>query len=239
MSEATLMPPAAKGPLTRLVTQLFFRAARVSANLELAPALHHITLQGEALKGVAWTAGDKIQIRLGAGLQTRTYTPIAWDPVVGSTSFVAQTLSPGPGSEWVTHAKSGDMVELMGPRSSLALGTSAKQDVWVLGDETAFGLTLAMGVGRAVLEVDSPEHWGPLCHAWGLPATLVAKQPDDAHLARWEESIGTPISPQTHFILAGRANTIQYLLKALRARGIRSDRIRSKAYWAPGKTGLD
>ncbi len=239
MSETILNQAASKGPLTRLVTQLFFRKARVTDHVVLAPALHHITLEGEALKGVSWTAGDKIQIRLGAGLQTRTYTPIAWDPVVGSTSFVAQTLSPGPGSEWVTHAKNGAEVELMGPRSSLALGTSAKQDVWVLGDETAFGLTLALGAGRAVLEVDSPEHWGPLCHAWGLPATLVAKQPDDAHLARMEESIGMSISPQTHFILAGRANTIQHLLKALRARGIRSDRIRSKAYWAPGKTGLD
>lgn len=239
MSGPTTTELSAKGPFTRLITRVFFRTAEVSGHVLLAPSLHYITLQGEALKGVAWKAGDKIQIRLGSGLQTRTYTPIQWDPLQGSTSFVAQTLSPGPGSDWVTGAKQGDVMEFMGPRSSLALGDTAAKDVVVLGDETAFGLTLAWGAGRAVLEVAAPEVWGPLCHAWGQSAALIAKQADDAHWSRMEQSVWESFSPQTHFVLAGRARTIQHFLKVLRAKGVRSDHIQTKAYWADGKTGLD
>lgn len=239
MSKQTTTQMSAKGPLARLVTRVFFRTAQVAGHVLLTPSLHHITLQGEGLKGVSWTAGDKIQIRLGSGLQTRTYTPIEWDPLRGITRFVAQTLSTGPGSDWVKHAKQGNFVELMGPCSSLSLATTDPRNVVLLGDETAFGLTLAWGAGRVVLEVDSPEVWGPMCHAWGLPVALIAKQSGGAHWSRMEESGWASFSPQTHFALSGRARTIQHFLKVLRAKGISSDRIRTKAYWADGKTGLD
>ncbi|WP_293551315.1 hypothetical protein [Parvibaculum sp.] len=40
-------------------------------------------------------------------------------------------------------------------------------------------------------------------------------------------------------MLTGTSLSIQRLSKALKARGFTSGQIKAKAYWAPGKTGLD
>lgn len=228
-----------KGLVTRLVTSVFFRPSQVVGNIELAPKLHRITLQGESLRGVAWAPGDKLQVRLGQGLQTRTYTPITWDPDVGRTAFLAQTLSPGPGSQWIAHAQQGDRVEVMGPRKSLVLDEINPEDGVVLGDETALGLALAWGVGRAVLEVGDPKALAPVCSALGLRCTLFARQADGGHLPAMEAAMWEGAVLRTHFVLAGRASTVQRLHQRLRAGSVQARRIHTKAYWADGKTGLD
>lgn len=40
-------------------------------------------------------------------------------------------------------------------------------------------------------------------------------------------------------VLTGKASSIQRVSRALKAAGVASSRMRTKAYWAPGKTGLD
>ena len=67
------------GLVPRLVTRWLFREARVVRNDILVPGLHRIELSGPALRGIQWTAGDKLQLRMGSGLQTRTYTPLSLD----------------------------------------------------------------------------------------------------------------------------------------------------------------
>jgi ferric-chelate reductase (NADPH) len=42
-----------------------------------------------------------------------------------------------------------------------------------------------------------------------------------------------------HFILSGKAQSIQVIGRALKETGIAPRRLRTKAYWAPGKKGLD
>lgn len=228
-----------KGLLTRLVTSVFFRTAQVLANEELAPSLRRITLQGESLQQVEWAPGDKLQIRLGNGLQTRTYTPMEWDPTEGRTAFLAQTLSAGPGAQWATMARRGDTVEVMGPRSSLALDDLDPEYGVVMGDETALGVALAWGARRVVLEASDPHALAPVCKAWGWRCTLIAKQEDGSHLPAMEAAMWEGTALRSHFVLAGRASTIQRLHKTLRANGVQARRIHTKAYWADGKTGLD
>ncbi|KGB24904.1 hypothetical protein ApDm4_1195 [Acetobacter pomorum] len=41
------------------------------------------------------------------------------------------------------------------------------------------------------------------------------------------------------FVLTGNASTIQRLRQNLKSRGVPPTRLIAKAYWAPGKTGLD
>lgn len=60
------------------LTRLFFHEAEVQAN--------------EALR---------------RGMLTRTYTPMSRGGEAGRTSFVAHTLTDGPGSVWVRHAALG------------------------------------------------------------------------------------------------------------------------------------
>ena len=57
--------------------------------------MRRIVLGGEALRGIAWTPGDKLQIRQGHGLQTRTYTRIEWPPTLGELLFLPKLWRPG------------------------------------------------------------------------------------------------------------------------------------------------
>ncbi len=239
MSTHPVPDRTSQGLVTRLVTSVFFRQATVVSNVAIAPALHRIALEGDSLRGVAWLPGDKLQIRLGHGLQTRTYTPIEWDPLAGRTAFLAQTLAPGPGSAWVAEAMPGQQVEVMGPRRSLVLDKLDPAHGVVLGDETALGLALAWGASRVVLEVNDPGSLDPVCRAQGLRCILLAKQADGQHLAEMERLMWDCATVDTHFVLAGRASTVQRLHQRLRAGSVQARRIHTKAYWADGKAGLD
>ncbi|WP_291780346.1 hypothetical protein [Luteibacter sp.] len=55
-----------------------------------------ITLGGDALKQVAWTPGDKLQLMFGGWMQ-RTYTPIEWDALKGRTRLLAFIHGDSPG----------------------------------------------------------------------------------------------------------------------------------------------
>lgn len=69
-------------------------------------------------------------------------------------------------------------------------------------------------------------------------ATLFERDPDDSHLAAAEDRL-LEFSEQPRFVLAGKATSVQRIYKRLKAQGIASAHIRTKAYWAEGKSGLD
>lgn len=225
--------------LPRLLTRLFFRQAVITAHQALAPGLFMISVQGQALEGLSWSPGDKLQIKVGPGMTNRTYTPIDWNPETGETRFVAHALAHGPGSEWVRHARVGQSVSVMGPRRSLDLSASPAATGVLVGDETSISLAAAWRPARIVLEVDRPEHIHALLRTWHLQAELVARQSDDAHLPALSALVLAGAEAASRYVLTGRARTIQSLLPTLRADGVPRNRLLSKAYWAAGKTGLD
>jgi len=57
-----------------------------------------ITLSGPQLRGVGWKAGQKLQVAMGAGLSTRTYTPIDWDEAGGHARILTFVHGEGPGA---------------------------------------------------------------------------------------------------------------------------------------------
>lgn len=120
---ATGMPerpaPRKQGRLGRMLVRLLMRRATVVAVEQVADAFRLITLEGPELAGVAWTAGQKIQIAMGSAFMARTYTPIRWDAAAGRTDILAHAHGDGPGSAWVRGVRPGDMCDLFGPRSSL------------------------------------------------------------------------------------------------------------------------
>lgn len=234
-------PPAAApdSALPRLLTRLFFHSAVVTGHQALAPGLYLIAVQGPGLRGRVWSPGDKLQIKVGPGMTNRSYTPIDWNPQTGEARFVAHALALGPGSEWVRHARVGQAVALMGPRRSLDLAAWPAATGVLVGDETSISLAAAWRPARIVLEVDQPEHIHALLQTWHLQAELVARQSDDAHLPALSALVLAGAEASSRYVLTGRARTIQGLLPALRAHGVPRQRLLSKAYWAPGKTGLD
>ncbi len=204
----------------------------------LAPGLHRIELSGTALQGVNWSLGDKLQLKTGAGLQTRTYTPMSWDAAEGHTAFLAHSLAQGPGSEWVRSVRPGDTIAVFGPRRSLDLTAMDAERSVLVGDETALGLAASWRPGRAVFEVNHRSALQPVVEALGLSSSLVERKPEESHFDALIEAIPAQ-ETNRHFVLVGRARTIQTLVRALRQRGVPAGRIRTKAYWADGKAGLD
>lgn len=200
----------------------------------LSPHFRLIDLEGKALRGVAWMPGQKLQVMLGAGLLARTYTPMLWDAERGATRLLAYAHGDGPGSHWGSNIAPGDSVSFFGPRRSL--DASGLVSLTLFGDETSFALAAALGMAaRFVFEVKSAAECRPVLDALGLGnATMVERQPDDTHL----ETIEAALEGE-HFILTGRASAIQRLSRTLKVRGTPSSAIRAKAYWAPGKRGLD
>ena len=80
----------------------------------------------------------------------------------------------------------------------------------------------------------------PVLEAIGLgDATLVERVAGEAHLGAVAAEISSRAAAGAHFVLTGKAQSIQHVSRALKTAGVGSSRIKAKAYWAPGKTGLD
>lgn len=235
------------GPLESTVARWFTRSASVREVRPIAGDFRLITLAGEALRGAAWVPGQKVQLLLGGWVQ-RTYTPLAWDAANGTTQLLAFAHGDAPGSNWTRQAEVAQPCAVFGPRSSLDLNALPRPGL-IFGDETSFGLAHALRYTPAgtagveiVLEVSSLAAARDALDAVGVTgAHLVERRPDDAHLAEVDALIARSSEAQAlqGWVLSGKAPSIQTLLQRLRRRGVARGRIQSKAYWAPGKTGLD
>jgi NADPH-dependent ferric siderophore reductase len=118
--------------------------------------------------------------------------------------------------------------------------------VVLFGDETSFGLAAALrnsprGAGAIhVFEASDVAESQQVAETIGLgQATLIERCADDAHLAAAEAEMLRLAASGAHFILTGKASSIQRVSRALKAVGVVPSRVKTKAYWARGKIGLD
>ncbi|WP_198086467.1 siderophore-interacting protein [Variovorax sp. E3] len=234
------------GLVERTLTRLFLRPVRVIAATSLSARFRLIDLECVAFESHHWAPGQKVQIKIGGGLETRTYTPVRWDAARGVTRIMAFAHGEGPGSEWVRRVRPGDKRMVFGPRRSLVLEPLPASTI-VFGDETTFGLAAslcgrdagAQGV-RAVFEVGAIAESRQVLDALGIePLALMERRTDDSHLAELLSAMVPPMDGSTHYVLTGKASSIRQMSRALKAQGVESRRIKAKAYWATGKTGLD
>ncbi len=226
-------------PFVKLVT---VRAARPCGE-----RFRLVTLTGESVRDLPWTPGAKVQVQLG-GWVYRTYTPISWNPNEGSLDLLLYAHGDGPGASWTRSLSIGDTCAIFGPRGSIDLDATHRPLV-IFGDETSFGLVHALrfSAGGAndvavVLEVTSPTDALAVLTELGIEnVELVERSPGDGHLRDLEAAVVGRLAarPVQSCILTGKATSIQALNKVVRNHGLGSRHIRAKAYWAPGKTGLD
>ena len=227
--------------------RLFTKSATVSASSFIDEQFHLVTLSGEALRGVHWVPGQKVQLALGGWVQ-RTYTPLSWDTVAGSTQLLLHSHGQGPGSSWARTLRVGDSCTVFGPRDSLDL-ESLQRPGLLFGDETSFGLahalrstTLGASGVALVFEVSALESAQRALDSLGLSgARLIQRARDDQHLTEVEQVIAACVAADDirGCVLTGKASSIQRLNKQLRALGLTGRQIRTRAYWATGKAGLD
>ena len=232
------------GYVTRTLLRWLMRPARVAAVEVLSQHFRLVDLEGDALRGVAWVVGQKLQISMGTGLTARTYTPMSWDAERGRTRLLTFAHGDGPGSRWASQLREGDGCQFFGPRRSLDssdFGTS----IVLFGDETSFALAAALrsipGLRvRCIFEATDITESRPLLEAIGLgDAMVMARVADDGHLAATAVEVAAHAASGAHFVLTGKARSIQQVSRVLKTEGVGSSRVKAKAYWAPGKVGLD
>lgn len=234
------------GRIAALALELFTRRAQVTEVEGLADGFRRVTLEGDALKNASWAPGDKVQVLLG-GWTRRTYTPLSWDGSAGSARLLLYTGGRGPGAAWARSLRAGEHCLLLGPRRSLELEALARPALFA-GDETSFGLAaaaLATKAGAAgvslLFEVGAPSAAADALGALGLVgARLVARAPGGSHLSELEALAAERVSASelNAAVLTGNAQSVQLLRRRL-AGSLGRSQLRCKAYWAPGKTGLD
>lgn len=234
------------GLLERTFDRLLLRNTRVAAVEQVSERFRLIALEGDALQGAAWAPGHKLQVKVAGPFTARTFTPIGFDAERGRTRILGYAHGAGPGSDWLRRVRAGDACQVFGPHHSLALGDLAGSVV-LHGDETSFGLAasvVAATAGRAaprcVFEVESSAEAALALQALGVAPALLVERRDEVRRVQaigdlWSQCSGDG----TLFVLTGRAQSIQQARQALKVHGVPSSRILSKAYWAPGKTGMD
>lgn len=235
------------GPIESAVLKLFTRNAKVLGVEDVGRRFRLITLGGDALKNVQWTPGDKIQIQLGGWVQ-RTYTPMEWDAVLGRTRILAYMHGDAPGANWARALRKGEDCIVFGPRKSIDLTRLALCDAVVFGDETSFGLAKArLDIARLeethlFFEVSSVPESTAVLAKLGLGESIIHERAgNDMQQLSLEEKVRAVLQarPDARVVLSGKASSVQHMRRLLKRLGVGSNRFQAKAYWAPGKTGLD
>lgn len=245
MSDLAAFPPKPPaGLLESTLRKLFMRPTQVLSVEDIGSAFRLLALGGEALRGVDWTAGDKIQIQMGRWTQ-RTYTPMSWDAEHGTTRILLNLHTDGPGGQWARSVRAGDDCIVFGPRSSLDL-QKVRAPAILFGDETSFGLAAALsgqvpGVPLLFEVASAPEARAALDRLALHGAQLHVRLPGDAHWPGLAEALSVWLQshPAADLVLTGKARSIQHMQRTIRTQSIACGRCLAKAYWAPGKTGLD
>ena len=229
------------------IEKLIFHPVTVTESEMVGRHFRLVCLQGEAFKGLRWIPGQAVEFYLGK-LTKRTYTPMDLDPDQGAARFLFFLHGGGPGSAWAGTLERGDICHVLRPKNSLDFTTFASPALF-FGDETSLAAARALSCHRShaagdriVLEVTSPVETGAVVAQLGLQGVqLFAKTSTGAHLdgtvQRLAESAGAMGSPQ--WVFTGQARSIQAIRTRLRDLGVASTGSKVRAYWSPGKTGMD
>lgn len=238
-----------KGLIVHALGRLMLHRAVVREVRPLSPGFVGLTLAEERPRDGGYVPGDKLQMLLPS-LDTRTYTPIGWDPGRGTTELlVVRRDEDTPSTRWIRAVAPGDEVRFVGPQRSLAAPPGAP--VVLFGDETSFAVATALQRAApqrplaCVFEVGAAAEAEAVLAQLGIPgAVVIERAADHGHLARIDAELDARLAaqraqyPEPALLMTGSARSIQALQASRRARAA-SRPLKTKAYWSQGKRGLD
>lgn len=136
--------------ITRHRHELKFRKLTVKETSRLTPNMIRIVFTGDELGDFTSLGADdhvKLFIPAEGEAERRDYTPRAFDREARTLTIDFAVHDAGPATRWALEAKVGDVLEIGGPRGSVAV--SPTFDWWLLvGDETALP-----AIGRRIEEL--------------------------------------------------------------------------------------
>ncbi|WP_158792246.1 siderophore-interacting protein [Granulicella sp. L60] len=248
--------------LSNAVGKLLFHRVTITHAKTIGGRFRRVRLQGEIFKGAKLIPGQAVQFYLG-NLTKRAYTPMKMEADRGSAEFLFYMHGGGPGSAWAESLRIGDECKVMRPKDSLDF-TNFEGRAIFFGDETSIAAAYALqscaradARHRYVLEVTSAEEAKSVVESLGLKdVTLYQRTGEGKHL----EGVVTKLAQNTdgefegpddadktdtsggrvsQWIFTGQARSIQSVQKRLRELGVEVRKSKVRAYWSPGKTGMD
>jgi ferric-chelate reductase (NADPH) len=236
-----------KTALLGAIGSRFMARAKVDAVDALSDQFRLITLHSDKFNEATMQPAAKVRLNAGSW-EMRAYTPLALDAAAGRVQILAYLHGEGPGSIWARSARPGDVTHILGLQESLDLMELAQPAVF-FGDETSLAaaktLQSHLAPGRAtrcIFEVSSARDCQMVADRLGLrDAAFHLRQTDDAHIPLVAREIDRAMadSATSHLVLTGNGRSIQAIRASLRAGRSGAIDFHVKAYWAPGKTGLE
>lgn len=228
----------------RLIGQ-FFQTGQVTEVTRITPRMFRIVA---SVPDQDWMPGQQVRVCVGTvtspaswldGLR-RTYS--VWDYDGELMTLCVLDHGDGPGARWARSLRPGQEVLFGRPEGNLSVRPAAYH--LFVGEETAsvaFGPMLRSLRGAAihgVIEVDAPSDQLPLEGlTWRYRNGAAAAS--SATLLAAVAELDLPSEPGAAYV-AGEAHTVQAVAQHLvRARGWPRRAVRTKPFWAPGKTGMD
>jgi ferric-chelate reductase (NADPH) len=233
--------------LSSAIEKLVFRPVTITGVEAIGKNFRLLNMQGVGFESVNCIPGQAVQIYLG-NLTKRAYTPMNLNPDAGSASFLFYLHGKEPGSAWAASARAGNICQVMRPKNSIDF-TSFTESALFFGDETSLAAAQALHEcrrqtvpSRYVFEVNAPAEAEMILRRLGVThASLVQKREDGSHLTDVISQMAAQAariqSPQ--WIFTRQARSIQSIQKGLKQGGVSLSGSKVKAYWSPGKTGLD
>lgn len=228
------------------------RLCTVISSTQLSTSLYEVVLGGD-VASVAGVAGNDVMIRLhdqnGRGVRRR-YSVRDRDDAHDTMRLWITVDHEGPGASWVATVRSGDVVDVVGPRGKIGLAPHADWHLFV-GDASSLAAAARMTEsialpGRAILvvEVDAFDDALVAHGREGLEfASVVVERrgraPSDATgLLQGLATLSLPAG-RGHAYLFGEFHVVRSLGVALLDRGLQRDQMSHKAFWRVGRANAD
>lgn len=226
-----------KGKILRALTKVLLDRGEVVEAARIG-RFRHLRLRVAGGAAEPPKPGSKIQVLLASD-DVRTYTPIRAPggfALLGWMHAGAEASAPAPGSRWLGEAAVGDPVLFFGPRPSTDVPGGP---VVVVGDETSVALAAAYEAARpgqvyAVFQSNFAEDVRAAATAVGLRSFAVVAAGDTIAVAA---AVAAGPFPGAPVAVTGASTLVAATRAALRAAGTRQ--VAAKAYWIPGRVGLD
>jgi ferric-chelate reductase (NADPH) len=239
--------PKFKTAILGAIGSRFMARARVDAVAVISDRFRLITLRSEKFNDAMLQPAMKVRLNAG-NWEMRAYTPLSIDAEAGRVEILIYLHGDGPGSIWARSAMPGDLTHSLGLQESLDLVEMSQPAVF-FGDETSFAAAKTLqthltpgNATRFVFEVSSTVESEAVAQRLQLrDAQFCMREPDGGHIPLVAEAIRHALADiaTSHLVLTGNGRSIQAIRARFRADYAGVIDFHAKAYWAPGKTGLE
>jgi len=218
----------------------------VAAVQDLTPRMRRVQLTSPDLDRFEYLPGQDMALtfrRADSPPVRRRYTIRHYDPAQRLIDLDFVLHGDGPGVRWAQTARSGDAIEVVGPRGKITLVRDAAWHLFA-GDATAVPGALAMMEALppdlpavTFLQVDAPEERQSANDRRGRQITWHYELPASNVVTGLTAALAGAALPagRGHAYLAGEDALVTALKATLLSRGWAAEAISAKAYWNRGR----